>query len=169
MRRRTTVALHAAAAATVSLVTGWSGARVVLCIIAPLLLVRFVWLDRETTMLGAMTFTALLAVMGLSQQGPSGAVTVALGGFVAAELAARGARVRRSAPLPRLRGDLFPTVGVIAAAATTSLGALAVTRWAIPAALGVASLALLVTGLFVVVLTGPDPEETTLGGDAGER
>jgi hypothetical protein len=137
---------------------------VVLCIVAPLLLIRFVWLDRETTMLGAMVFTALLATMGLSERGPGGAVTVALGGYLAAELAARGARVRRSSPLPRLRGDLIPTVGVSAAALTTTLLALVVTRWTIPATLGVASLALLVTGLFAVVLTSRDHED-----DASER
>ena len=169
MRRRTTVALHAAGAATVSLASGWTGSGVALCIVAPLLLFRFAWRDRETTMLGAMAFTALLAVMGLSEKGPGGAVTVALGGFIAAELAARGARVRRATPLPRLRVDLLPTVGVIAAAATTSLIALAVTRWAVPAALAVAGLALLVTALFVVVLTSPDLQHSALEGDRDER
>jgi hypothetical protein len=159
MTRHPTVVLHATLAASISLITGWVGSGVLLCLVAPMLLVRFVWLDRETTMFGAMTFTAILAVMGLSERGATGAVTVALGGFVAAELAARGARVRRSAPLPRLRGDLMPTVGVCVAAATASLTALALTRWHPPAAVGVAALALLVTALFVLVLVRPSADE----------
>jgi hypothetical protein len=163
MIRRPTVVLHAVAAASISLITGWVGSGVLLCLVAPMLLVRFVWLDRETTMFGAMTFTAILAVMGLSERGASGAVTVALGGFVAAELAARGARVRRSAPLPRLRGDLMPTVGVCVAAATASLTALAVTHWHPPAAVAVAALAVLVTTLFGLVLSRPSPDDCEQG------
>lgn len=160
MNRRPTVMVHAVLAAVISLVTGWVGSGVLLCLVAPILLVRFAWLDRETTMFGAMTFTAVLAVMGLSEKGPSGAVIVALGGFIAAEIAARGARVRRSAPLPRLRGDLMPTVGVGVAAAATSLTTLGMTRWHPPAALAVAGLAVLVTCLFVILAGRSDGDDS---------
>jgi hypothetical protein len=160
MTRRAVIVVHAVLAASISLVTGWVGSGVLLCLVAPMLLVRFVWLDRETTMFGAMTFTAVLAVMGLSERGTSGAITVALGGFIAAEVAARGARVRRAAPLPRLRGDLLPTVGVGVAAAAVTVAAAALTRWRPPAALAVAGLALLVTGLFVVILGRPDRDDS---------
>ena len=154
------VGLHAVLAASISLVTGWVGSGVVLCLVAPMLLVRFVWLDREATMFGAMTFTAVLAVMGLSERGASGAVTVALGGFLAAEVAARGARLRRAAPLPRLRGDLLPTVGVGVVASAVTVAVAVLTRWQPPAALAVAGLALLVTGLFVVFLSRPDSDDS---------
>jgi hypothetical protein len=160
MNRRLMVFAHAAAAALISLVSGWMGSGILLCVVAPLLLVRFVSLDRESTMVGVMCFTALLTVMAHSERGPGGAMTVALGGFVAAEVAARGARLRRAAPLARLEGDLLPTLVVVAVASAAGLASLAFAALDLPAIAAVTGLALLVTGLFVVVLRRPEaPDE----------
>lgn len=141
---RGAVIAHAVLAALVSLLSGWFGTGIVLCVVPPLLLVRFVHLDREATMVGAMGFTALLAIMAQSRHGAAGAVTVAFGGLVAAELAARGARIRRAAPLRTVHGEIGPTVVVVAVAAVATAITWGLATWRAPAVVAVAALTLTV-------------------------
>jgi hypothetical protein len=149
MNRTPILVLHAAAAAIVSLASGWAGSGIVICVVAPGFLVRYVWLDDERLMVGAMFFTALLAMMANTQHGLSGTVTVSLGGFLAAEIAAHGARVRRAAPLSRVPGDVIATAGVVVGAFAVTLATALAVQVGVPVTVSVAAAALLAVVVLV--------------------
>jgi hypothetical protein len=155
MNRTPILVLHAIAAAMVSLASGWAGSGIVICVVAPGFLVRYVWLDDERLMVGAMFFTAVLAMMANTQHGLAGTVTVSLGGFVAAEIAAHGARVRRAVPLRRVPGDLIATAGVVGVAAAVTLVTALAVRVGVPVTVSVAAAALLAVAVLVATARRP--------------
>lgn len=88
------VALFALLAAAVSAGSGWWGAHNLLALVPTMLLLRYVFADFEGTLTAALVGTALIALIGLTNS-DTHAVVVALGGFVAAELATVGTTIRR--------------------------------------------------------------------------
>jgi hypothetical protein len=120
-------ALFAVLAASVSLATGWWGSHTVLAAVPTMLLLRYVFADFEGTLTAALIGTAAIALIGLVHS-DAHAIVVAVGGFVAAELATVGTIVRRresTAVLKVLWADAAINCGLaIAAAAGTAAVAL---------------------------------------------
>ena len=95
MTVRRWTALSAVTSMLVVAATGYFGVGSLLSLLSGALFARYVYADEEITMLSAVLVSVVPAAAFAGSQ-PTGALGLFLGTFIAAEIAAAGARVRHS-------------------------------------------------------------------------
>ncbi len=138
-------ALCAVLATTVSFGTGFLGSHNLLAAVPAMMLLRYVLADFEGTLTAALIGTGVVALIGLGQ-GDMHAVLIAVGGFVATEVAQVGTVVRRRASIAGVQVLLIDaalncSVALAAAGGTAAIAVAHPPSWVALSALVVLSLA----------------------------